>query len=312
MNEVRGFTVTSPGERLDLLLVELCPDLSRSQLQRLIQKGYVTVNGLPVKSAWKPQPGQVISLTIPPPEPMEIVPQEMPLNIVYENADLVVVDKPPGLTVHPSPGHPHSTLVNALLAHCTELQGIGGTLRPGIVHRLDKDTSGLIVAAKSQKAHIALSRQLKERSVTKAYLTLVRGSLRPPNGTIDAPISRDPRNRKRMAVVAGGREAKTAYQVEEYLEGFTLVRVFPKTGRTHQIRVHFASLRHPLAGDTTYGSKTPGLQRQFLHAYLLGFTLPDTGEYVEFTSDVPADLSDFLQKLRGDIKLERVLSVASR
>ena len=298
MSQLRQFTVATPGERLDLFLAQHCTDLSRSQVQRLIEGGYVTVNGRAARSAWKPQPGQVISLTIPPPEPVEVIPQEMPLNIAYEDDDILVVDKPPGLTVHPAPGHSHSTLVNALLAYCTDLQGIGGILRPGIVHRLDKDTSGLMVVAKNQKAHATLSRQFKERSIKKGYVALVRGSLESRDGIIEAPIGRDPKNRKRMAVVDGGKEARTGYRVREYLEGFTLVQAFPETGRTHQIRVHFASIGHPVAGDAIYGPKTPGLERQFLHAHLLGFRLPGTEEYVEFISELPPDLSDFLQMLR--------------
>jgi 23S rRNA pseudouridine1911/1915/1917 synthase len=219
---------------------------------------------------------------------------------VYQDDELLVLDKPAGLTVHPAPGHPSGTLVNALLAICPDLRGIGDRVRPGIVHRLDKDTSGLMVVAKSHRAHLSLSRQIKERKVKKGYLALVSGELKPREGVIDAPIARNPRDRKRMAVVAGGREARTRYKVLRSNGEYSLVEAFPETGRTHQVRVHFASLGHPLVGDHVYGKRSAFLGRQFLHAHLLGFSHPDTGEWREFTSPLPPDLQLALDMVELD------------
>ncbi len=297
MSETRVISVRSSEERLDHLLARDCPDISRSQLQRLIREGRVTVDGQRLRPSSKLRPGQQVLLTIPEPQALALLAQDIPLAVVYEDGDLLVVDKPPGLAVHPSPGHSEGTLVNAVLARCPDLQGIGGSLRPGIVHRLDKDTSGLMVVAKNEVAHSHLSRQIKERSITKGYQALTLGYVRPEEGIIEAPVGRDPRNRKRMAIVASGRAARTRYRVMERLSGFSLVEVWPETGRTHQIRVHFASISHPLAGDVIYGGRTPGLERQFLHAHRLGFRLPGTGEYVEFASPLPPDLKTFLDGL---------------
>ncbi len=286
------------GQRLDTFLAHECPDLSRSRLQRLIVDGNVIVEGGHAKPALKVQTGQVIEVTVPEPKPAGISPQHIPLEVVYQDADILVVDKPAGLTVHPAPGHPDRTLVNAVLALCPDLQGIGGVTRPGMVHRLDKDTSGLIVVAKNEKAHADLSVQFKERRVKKAYLAVVHGRLEPPEAVIEAPIGRDPANRKRMAVTANGREATTQYRAISYLEGYTLVEAVPSTGRTHQIRVHMASLGHPLVGDGTYGNRHPILDRHFLHAHLLGFRLPATGEYAEFNAELPQELAAFLDTIR--------------
>ncbi len=289
--------VERPERRLDLFLAKSRPDLSRSQVQRLIKQGHALVDGRSAKASLTLEARQVVTLTLPPPTPSELQPEYIPLEVVYEDSDILVIDKPAGLTVHPAPGHPRGTLVNALLAYCPDLQGIGGELRPGIVHRLDKDTSGLMVVAKNQAAHVRLSRDIKERRITKGYIALVNGAVKPPEGTIDAPIGRDPRNRKRMALVEGGRASVTGYRVRELLRGCTLLEVHPLSGRTHQIRVHFASWGHPLVGDSTYGKKTPGLDRHFLHAHLLGFDLPSTGVRREFHSGLPPDLQAFLDQM---------------
>ena len=295
----RTLTLSSQGggQRLDQFLADQCPDLSRSRVKGLIDGGYVTVDERPAKPASRLHVGQVVVVTIPKPVESHLVPQDIPIVVLYQDGDLLVVDKPAGLTVHPAPGHPDGTLVNAVLAICPDLQGIGGTLRPGIVHRLDKDTSGLLVVAKNEKAHADLSSQLKQRRFTKVYLALVRGRLLPAEGAIEAPIGRHPQKRKQMAVVTGGREATTPYRVAAEYRDFTLVEARPTTGRTHQIRVHFASLGHPLAGDGTYGKTHPDLARHFLHARALGFRLPSTGEYREFNSDLPHELRVFLNGL---------------
>ena len=297
MNRTLTFTAQARGLRLDRFLADRCPDLSRSRLQRLIAEGYVTLDSAPAKPASRLEAGQIVTVTIPEPTPSHLLPQDIPLNVVYQDRDILVVDKPAGLTVHPAPGHPDRTLVNAVLALCPDLEGIGGTVRPGIVHRLDKDTSGLLVVAKNERAHAHLADQLKKRGFTKVYLALVQGRLSPAEAVVEAPLGRDPRNRKRMAVVSNGREAATRYRVVKYYKGYSLVEVRPSTGRTHQIRVHFASLGHPLAGDSTYGRRDARLDRHFLHARLLGFRLPSTGEYVEFTSEPPSELRQFLDSL---------------
>jgi len=297
LSNTRTFTVEAAGERLDRFLVGECPELSRSRLRGLILDGYVTLDSGPAKPASTLREGHVVTLTVPDPVESHLVPQALPLMIVYEDRDILVVDKPAGMTVHPAPGHWDNTLANAVLAHCPDLTGIGGVLRPGIVHRLDKDTSGLLVVAKGEKAHEELSRQLKERRFTKRYLALVQGHVSPAEAVIDAPVGRDTRNRKRMAVVQRGRESTTRYRVITYYKGFSLAEASPQSGRTHQIRVHFASLGHPLAGDATYGRRHPALDRHFLHARLLGFSHPSTGEHVEFTSELPAELQAFLDAL---------------
>jgi 23S rRNA pseudouridine1911/1915/1917 synthase len=285
------------GLRLDRFLTDRCPDLSRSRIQRLIADGHVTSDDAPAKASSKTLGGQSVVLTVPEPVPSHLVPQDIPLDVVFQDGDILVVDKPAGLTVHPGPGHRDETLVNAVLALCPDLQGIGGTVRPGIVHRLDKDTSGLMVVAKNQNAQSKLSAEIKETGLTKLYLALVQGSLAHGQAVIEAPIGRDPRNRKRMAVVAGGRPAATPYKVVRRYKGYTLVEATPATGRTHQVRVHFASLGHPLAGDLTYSKRHPLLERHFLHARMLGFHHPATGEYVEFSSELPTELTAFLESL---------------
>jgi 23S rRNA pseudouridine1911/1915/1917 synthase len=287
------------GERLDAFLARRCGhEVSRSSAHRLIAEGQVTVNGAPSKPSHRLRHGDDVVVLLPPPQVMTLEAEAIPLRIVYQDEDVIVVDKPPGLTVHPAAGHPSGTLVNALLTICPELANIKGTLRPGIVHRLDKDTSGLLVVAKNEAAQASLTGQLKEREVHKVYLALVRGRVEPPQGVIDAPIGRHPRRRQRMAVVEGGRAAQTRYRVRELLDdagvAYSLVEAEPLTGRTHQIRVHFASIGHSVVGDRLYGKASALVERQFLHAWRLGFRLPASGRYQEFESPLPEDLAGAL------------------
>ena len=297
MSRTLSFTTDADGERLDRFLAARCPDLSRSRVQQLIVGGHVRLGGAPPKTSSRLQAGQIVTVTIPDAIPSRPLPQDIPLAVVYQDAHFLVVDKPAGLTVHPGPGHPDRTLVNAVLALCPELRGIGDTSRPGIVHRLDKDTSGLMVVAKSEKTRADLAGQLKQGGFSKVYLALVHGRLSPSAAVIEAPIGRDPRNRKRMAVVSEGKKAATPYRVLRHYRRFTMVEVRPSTGRTHQVRVHFASISHPLAGDGTYGHRHPALGRHFLHSQALGFRHPCTGEHMEFTSDLPDDLRAFLDSI---------------
>ena len=294
-------TADRGGERLDTFIARRCPELSRSQARRLIDEGLVSVNGRQAKPSEGVTAGLSVNVTIPPPETIELAPEAIPLTIIYQDGDIIVLDKPAGLTVHPAPGHPSGTLVNALLAACPDLQGIVGTLRPGIVHRLDKDTSGLMVVAKNYRAQRALQHQLKERGVRKTYLALVKGVPSPREGTIGAPIGRHPKNRKKMAVVADGRESTTRYRVREEIAGgkYSLLEVEPVTGRTHQIRVHLAAIGHPVVGDATYGRSSESIGRQFLHAHKLAFAMPLGGRTVEFVSPLPADLREALSRLQA-------------
>ncbi|MCY3543543.1 MAG: RluA family pseudouridine synthase [Chloroflexi bacterium] len=296
-NKVSGeqtFVTDADGERLDRFLDTRCPALSRSRIQGLISEGSVTLDGSAAKPSTKIRRGQTVSLRIPQPSESSLRPQNIPLTIVYEDSDLLVVDKPAGMTVHPAPGHPDGTLVNAVLAHCPDLQGIGGTVRPGIVHRLDKDTSGLMVVAKNDRAHRSLSDQLKAREFTKVYIALMHGSVTPSEAIINAPIGRSPANRQRMAVVDVGRKAITRYRVLRHYPSHSLVEIRPTTGRTHQIRVHFASLGYPLVGDATYGKADNALNRHFLHATTLGFKHPSSGDYREFGAAMSAELEEYM------------------
>ena len=295
--KVYHFVADTHGARLDKYVSENCPELSRTHAQKLIADGYVTVNDRVAKASTKLSTGDRLAITIPPTAPDPLTPEAIPLNIIYEDDDLLVIDKPPGLTVHPSPGHPGHTLVNAILYYLPSLTTAGDPLRPGIVHRLDKDTSGVMLVAKNSTAQAKLIDQFKAHSVVKAYLVLVKGHLTPDSGIIEAPIGRDPRNRKRMAVVAEGREARTEYHVIEYTGNYTLLEVRPETGRTHQVRVHLSAIGYPVVGDKVYGVKSPHLSRQFLHSSRLGFRLPSTGEYVEFTSELPPDLAQALKDI---------------
>ena len=288
------------GKRLDAYLAEALPELTRSAAARLCQEGQVSVGDKALAKNARLNGNETITVTLPDPEPLEAVAQDIPLDVVYEDSDVIVVNKPKGLVVHPAPGHPDGTLVNALLLHCGQsLSGVGGALRPGIVHRIDRDTSGLIIAAKNDFAHQKLSAQLQDHTLSRIYRCIVVGNLRQDSGTVDAPIGRHPTDRKKMAVVANGRSAVTHWTVLERFPGFTYVECRLETGRTHQIRVHMAHIGHPILGDTVYGAKkpVPGLQGQCLHAVGLRFLHPRTGEPVELWCDLPEAFQAQLRKL---------------
>ncbi|MBI4216430.1 MAG: RluA family pseudouridine synthase [Chloroflexi bacterium] len=297
-----NFTVAAEVQRLDHFLVERQPGLTRSRLQRLIARGLARVNGRPAKAGTRLKAGDRVALELPPPEPAALAPEARPLTIIYEDAHILVIDKPPGLAVHPGSGLSRGTLAHALLAHCPSLAQVGSSLRPGIVHRLDKDTSGLMVVAKTDAAYHDLVRQFQKRQVAKGYLALVQGRPQPAEGVIAGDLGRDPARRQRMAVVSRGREARTRYKVLEYLDKQSLLEVSPETGRTHQIRVHLAAAGFPIYGDPVYGPRpkdkgAAGLGRQFLHAHRLGFRLPGSGEWREFRSPLPPDLAQALASL---------------
>ena len=290
------------GERLDAFLARRLEDVTRSAAARLCQEGRVVSGGKPLAKNARLTGGETIQVTLPDPEAVEAVPQDIPLDVVYEDADVIVVNKPKGLVVHPAPGHPDGTLVNALLYHCGDsLSGIGGELRPGIVHRIDRDTSGLIIAAKNDYAHQKLSAQLQDHTLARTYACIVVGNLREDSGTVDAPIGRSPGDRKKMAVVPDGRRAVTHWEVVARYPGHTLLRCRLETGRTHQIRVHMAYIGHPILGDTVYGAKkaVPGLQGQCLHAVGLRFLHPRTGELVELHCPLPESFLRQLEKLEA-------------
>lgn len=301
MSEHIEITAEESGERIDALLARLVPELTRSAAQRLLEEGLVTLGGVPVKKNRRTEPGEVYAALLPEPELPEPEPQDIPLDIVYEDADVVVVNKPRGMVVHPAPGHPDGTLVNALLWHCGEsLSGVGGERRPGIVHRIDKDTSGLIIAAKNDYAHLALSAQLADRSLSRVYEAVARGEFREEAGTVDAPIGRHPTERKRMAVTErGSRPAVTHWEVIARYRGWTHIRCRLETGRTHQIRVHMAYIGHPLLGDMVYGAKKPerGLEGQCLHARELKFLHPRTGEAIHLSTELPEFFQQVLASL---------------
>jgi 23S rRNA pseudouridine1911/1915/1917 synthase len=297
MTREYSFVADIAAVRLDKFVGERCPELSRTHARQLIDGGFITINGKAVKPSLKLNIGDKIDIAIPPEPPSHLQAENIPLKIIYEDSDLLVIDKPAGLAVHPAPGHPSHTLVNAILNYLPALAQDADSLRPGIVHRLDKDTSGLILVAKNRVAQENLSDQFKNRVVKKAYITLVKGKLTPEKGTIEAAIGRDPRNRQRMAVVSEGREARTEYRVIKYYGNHTLLEIKPETGRTHQIRVHLAAIGFPVLGDATYGIASPHLSRQFLHAGKIGFHLPSTGKYVEFESPLPLDLEKALSEI---------------
>ena len=299
------YTITNEQEnlRIDKYLAQTVPDISRSYLQKLVADGQVLVNGVPVKTSYKLKSGDIVQVTIPEPEVLQIIPEDIPLDILYEDADILIVNKPKGMVVHPAAGHTTGTLVNAVMYHCKdELSSINGVLRPGIVHRIDMDTTGVLVVCKNDMAHQSLAEQLKVHSITRIYYAIVYDNLPEEEGTIHKPIGRHPTNRKKQAVnVRNGRDAITHYRVLERLQGkYTLVECRLETGRTHQIRVHMASIHHPLLGDTLYGpAKDPfHLQGQTLHAGVLGFMHPRTGQYVEFRAELPEYFQELLNRLR--------------
>lgn len=289
------------GVRIDVFLAGVLPGLTRSAVQKLITSGGVTMDGKPLQKSYRTQLGDVYDVTIPEPEEAGIVPQNIPLDIAYEDNDVVVVNKPRGMVVHPAPGHPDGTMVNALLYHCEEsLSGIGGVVRPGIVHRIDKDTSGLIIAAKNDAAHLGLAAQLKDHSLARVYECIVIGNIKEDSGTVNAPIGRHPVDRQRMAVTEkNSRHAVTYFEVIARWGNYTHIRCRLETGRTHQIRVHMAHIGHPLLGDMVYGRKKPelGLEGQCLHARRLRFVHPTTGEAVVVESPLPDYFTQILRKL---------------
>ena len=288
--------------RIDRYLSEACEELSRSYIQKLLKNQDVLVNGGPVKASYKVAAGDQIEVDVPEAVEPEIVAEEMDLDILYEDQDVILVNKPKGMVVHPAAGHYTGTLVNGLMAHCRdELSGINGVMRPGIVHRIDRDTSGLIIAAKNDFAHVKLAEQLQDHTLARTYRCIVTGNLREDTGTVNAPIGRCPADRKKMAVVAGGRNAVTHWTVLERYPGVNYVECRLETGRTHQIRVHMAYIGHPILGDTVYGNKkpVPGLQGQCLHAVGLKFIHPRTGELVELTCGLPEEFEKQLKKYRN-------------
>lgn len=287
------------GDRIDKAVSTLDSEWSRTQVQQWIKEGNVLVNGTPVKSNYKCSINDKIEIFIPDPEVLDVLPEEMDLDIYYEDKDVLVVNKPRGMVVHPAPGHLTGTLVNGLMAHCKDLSGINGVLRPGIVHRIDKDTSGLLMVAKNDMAHESLVNQLVEKTVTRKYKAIVHGVIPHDFGTIDAPLGRDPKDRQSMTVVDEGKHAVTHFHVLERFADFTFVECQLETGRTHQIRVHMKYIGYPLAGDPKYGpKKTLEIDGQALHAGVLGFTHPRSGEYLEFEAPLPADFEHLLDQLR--------------
>ena len=297
------------GKRLDVVLSACLEDISRSYVQKLIESGNVMVNGdFCNEKKLKVKDGDAVTIQIPEPEKLEVLPEDIPLDIVYEDSDVIVIDKPAGLVVHPANGNHTGTLVNALMHHCgNDLSSINGVIRPGIVHRIDKDTSGLIMAAKNDRAHLSLSQQLSEHTITRRYVALVYNNFKEDEGTVDAPIGRDPNNRLRNKVILPGakgsdsaRHAVTHYKVLERFGRYTLIEARLETGRTHQIRVHMAHIGHPLVGDELYGpaKNRLGAKRQMLHAKILGFVHPATGKYLEFESPLPEDFEKVLARTR--------------
>ena len=301
-------------QRIDVFLASQKIDLTRSRVQELIKGGFVKVNGLFPKRGYRLKSGDYVNLTIPPPRSSHLEPEPIEFALIHEDPSLIVLNKPPGLVIHPAPGHPRGTLVHGLLQRCQDLSGIGGILRPGIVHRLDKDTSGLMVVAKNDRAHVFLARQFKAGKVKKVYVALVHGIIKGEKGKIDLPIARHPKRRKEMSVtLSGGRKSVTSWQkLEKFGSKFSLLSVTPKTGRTHQIRVHLAYVGHPIVGDPVYGYRQnwwkrhfhskmenlPGIKRQILHAETLGFIHPDSEDYCEFQAPLPDDMNNIIKELK--------------
>jgi len=310
-----GFTVTGDeaGERLDVFLARRLPELTRSRIKKLIEGGRVLLDGLPPKAGSVLRPGSSITVDVPDPEPCRSLPESIPLSILHEDADIIVIDKPAGMVVHPAHGHLSGTLVNALLNHCRDLSGIGGVTRPGIVHRLDKGTSGVMVAAKNDTAHQALSDQFREHTIGRVYLAAVKGEMRADKGRIEKPLARHLKDRKRIGVREDGRKAVTDYEVMGRRRGISLVRLSPGTGRTHQIRVHLSSEGHPVLGDAVYSGGISAinlgdpegtalartLRRPALHAWRLEFDHPKTGRRMEFSAPPPEDLSGLFDWIMG-------------
>jgi len=295
-----SFTAEAGGERLDKIIPAHVPDLSRATAQRLVKTGEVTVNGRPSRPSYRVQVGDEVAVRVPAEMPAPVVPENIPLDVIYEDDVLLVVNKPAGMVVHPAYGHASGTLVNAVLAHCPQVADVGGPDRAGVVHRLDKDTSGLILIAKDGVTRAALQRQFKRRRVAKAYLALVEGQVQPREGVVEAPVGRNKRQRKKMAVVRSGREARTLYRAIEYFADNTLLEVHPHTGRTHQVRVHLAWLGYPIVGDVVYGRRRQRLlrTRHFLHAARIRFSHPVTSKEVEFEAPLPPELAAVLKRLR--------------
>ncbi|MEC1289954.1 RluA family pseudouridine synthase [Bacillus mojavensis] len=287
------------SERIDKFLASTENGWSRTQVQQWVKDGQVVVNGSPVKANYKIQPGDQVTVTVPEPEALDVLAEPMDLDIYYEDKDVLVVNKPRGMVVHPAPGHLTGTLVNGLMAHCTDLSGINGVMRPGIVHRIDKDTSGLLMVAKNDMAHESLVNQLVNKTVTRKYTAVVHGIISHDDGTIDAPIGRDKKDRQSMTVTRDGKNAVTHFHVLDRFQEFTLVECQLETGRTHQIRVHMKYIGFPLAGDPKYGPrKTIDFNGQALHAGILGFQHPRTDEYIEFEAPLPEDMSALIENLR--------------
>lgn len=302
--EIFEATAEDEGVRIDGFVADAIEEISRNRAQGLLMEDRVLVNGRPVKKNYKVSEGDIISVEIPEPEPVELVAQDIPLDIIYEDESLLVINKPKGMVVHPAPSHPDGTVVNAVMFHCgNKLSGIGGQLRPGIVHRIDKDTSGLLLVAKNDEAHAALAAQLKDRSLSRVYEAIVLGRVKEDEGRIDAPIGRSLRDRKKMAVGgAAARQAATRYEVVARYNGYTHIRCHLETGRTHQIRVHMAHIGHPVAGDEVYGRgrEKTGLEGQCLHAGRIKFIHPRTGERMEFSCPLPDYFVNFESRLRRE------------
>jgi 23S rRNA pseudouridine1911/1915/1917 synthase len=295
------------GERLDVFLARSGIGLSRAYARRLVEEGLVLIHGARARPAGRLKRGDTIDVSVPEAAAAVVVPQDLPLEVLYESPDLIVVNKPAGMPVHPSAGHASGTLVNVLLARYPDIGPLQGELRPGIVHRLDKDTSGAMVVARTAPAQANLARQIKERTVEKRYLAIVEGRLQPPEGLVDAPVGRHPRDRKRQAVVEGGREARTRYRTLHHSSEASLLDISLETGRTHQIRVHMAALGHPVVGDAVYGRRSTHIPRQALHSWRLGFTEPSTGQWLEVEAPPPADFEAALLALglAGGLNVEK-------
>ena len=305
MGEIRHVRANAVGERLDKFLASTQTDLTRAQIYNMILAGLIKIDEHNVKPAYRIKGDEIIVLDVSYPTADDLISEEMTLNIKYEDDDFLIIDKPAGIVVHPGPGHKSGTLANGLISRMPTIGQVGEKIRPGIIHRLDKDTSGLIIVAKNLIAHENISKQIKNRTVLKIYTAMVSGNPNPAEGIIKSDIGRDPFHRKRMAVVESGKYAESHFRVLENLKGYSLATIEIRTGRTHQIRVHMSSIGHPIVGDTLYGGERSIINRQFLHASRIGFKLPSTGTYTEFESEIPRDLFELLQNIRANSKLAR-------